>query len=265
METGSPDTTLAAEQSGTSGTRGFENAFALARDVEGWLTEAQARRLWDAARRVSAPGRIVEIGSFRGRSMIVLASAAAEGVELIAIDPHGGGDRGPQEIAPDAERGNEDFVAFHENLRRAGVEERVRHVRLMSDQALDSVDGAVQMLFVDGAHRYGPARSDIAQWGERVAQGGAMLIHDSFNAVGVTLAQLRLLLLSSRWRYLGRRGSLAEYRCERLGGAAVVRNALRQLAAMPYFVRNGIVKVLLVARLRPLTRLLGHRDGPWPY
>ena len=48
------------------------------------------------------PGRIVEIGSFRGRSMIVLASAAAPGVELVAIDPHGGSDRGPQEIEADA-------------------------------------------------------------------------------------------------------------------------------------------------------------------
>ena len=45
------------------------------------------------------PGRIVEIGSFRGRSTIVLRRAAAPGVELVAIDPHGGGDRGPQEIS----------------------------------------------------------------------------------------------------------------------------------------------------------------------
>jgi predicted O-methyltransferase YrrM len=54
----------------------FADAWAAASDVEGWLTEAQARRLFVAAAAVPARGRIVEIGSFRGRSAIVLARAA---------------------------------------------------------------------------------------------------------------------------------------------------------------------------------------------
>jgi predicted O-methyltransferase YrrM len=54
------------------------------------MTDAQARMLWDAAAALGAPARIVEIGSYRGRSAIVLARAAPEGVEVIAIDPHAG-------------------------------------------------------------------------------------------------------------------------------------------------------------------------------
>jgi predicted O-methyltransferase YrrM len=233
--------------------------------VDGWLTDAQARRLWDAAAALRAPGRIVEIGSFRGRSTIVLASAASEGVELVAIDPHGGGDRGPQEIVPDAEQGEQDFATFRANLRRAGVEARINHLRATSLAALGQVSGPVDLLYVDGAHRYGPARSDIERWGMRVAPGGAMLVHDSFNAVGVTLAQLRLLLLSSQWRYRGRSGSLAEYRREPLSQMQVTVNALRQVTALPYFVRNMLVKLALLGRVTPLARLLGHRNGNWPY
>ena len=48
-------------------------------------------------------------------------------------------------------------------------------------------------------------------------------------------------------------------------GTARVRNALRQLAELPWFARNLAVKVALVARVRPLARLLGHRDDNWPY
>src|SRR5688500_4764337 len=114
---------------------GFDAALAAIDGVDGWLSEDQARRLWDAAREVRAPAQIVEIGSFRGRSTIVLALAAAEGVRVVAIDPHAGGDRGPQEIAPEAERGNADHDAFRANLARAGVEGRVTHVRQMSDAA----------------------------------------------------------------------------------------------------------------------------------
>ena len=89
-------------------------------------------------------------------------------------------------------------------------------------------------------------------------------MHDAFNAIGVTLAQLRLLLLSPTWRYQGRERSLARYRRTRLDLRARARNALLQLGGLPYFVRNLVVKVLIVARLRPLAALLGCRED-WPY
>jgi SAM-dependent methyltransferase len=211
-------------------------------------------------------GRIVEIGSFRGRSTIVLRTAAAEGVEVVAIDPHGGGDRGPQEISADSAKGDEDYRTFHANLQRAGVDDEVRHVRLMSSDALAEVAGPIDLLYVDGAHRYAPARDDLADWGARVRPGGHMLVHDAYNAVGVMLAQLRLLVLSSDWRYVGRTRSLAEYRREPLSGSARAGNALRQLAGLPYFVRNSLIKVAMVARLRPVARALGLRpEDDWPY
>ncbi len=212
------------------------------------------------------PGRIVEIGSFRGRSTIVLRQAAAPDVEVVAIDPHGGGDRGPQQISPDAALGEADHEAFHANLRRAGVDGAVRHVRRMSQDALDEVEGELALLYVDGAHRYGPARADMERWGARVAPGGTMLVHDAYNAVGVMLAQLRLLFLSPEWRYVGRSRSLAEYRREQLGGAARLRNPAAQLGGIPWFVRNCLIKVALVARMRPVARRLGLPDeDDWPY
>ena len=244
---------------------GFAAAWGAARDVEGWLSEDQARRLWERARELSAPATVVEIGSYRGRSTIVLAAAAPEGVDLVAIDPHAGNDRGPRQIRGSAEEGAADLAAFRANLERAAVAGRVRHLRRASQEALGEVDGRIDLLYVDGAHRYRPAREDIARWGESVRQGGTLLVHDAFSAVGVTLALLRLLTFGGRFRYVGRARSLAEYRRVRLGGRARAVNALRQLAELPWFFRNLMVKVALVLRLRPLARLLGHRSGDWPY
>ena len=240
----------------------FQAALQAVDGVEGWLTDEQARRLFE---RASKAQRIVEIGSFRGRSAIVMAKAAPPGAELVAIDPHAGNDRGPQEIEADAGRGEEDHRAFVANLERAGVAERVRHVRLPSQDALGEVAGELDLLYVDGAHRFGPARDDLARWGERVRPGGRMLVHDSFSSVGVTLASMRLLLAGSQFRYVGRSGSLAEYARERLDGRARLGNALSQLAQLPWFARNLALKLAIVLRLRPLARLLGHRSGPWPY
>ncbi|MEA2443323.1 MAG: hypothetical protein QOJ12_615, partial [Thermoleophilales bacterium] len=222
----------------------FEQTLQQAREIEGWLTDAQAERLFLAGRRVGQDGTIVEIGSYRGRSTITLASAAQEGVEVVAIDPHAGNDRGPQEIEGYDQEAEEDNRAFHANLARAGVADRVRHVRKPSQEAFDAVGGDVDLLYVDGAHRLEPASQDIGGWGARVRPGGALLIHDSFSSIGVTLAITRLLLFSSEFSYAGRSGSLAEYRraTRRLTMGERYRNAARQLGQLPWFARNVVVK-----------------------
>jgi hypothetical protein len=92
-----------------------------------------------------------------------------------------------------------------------------------------------------------------------------MLVHDSFSSVGVTLALGLVTIAGARWRYEGRDGSLAAFARADLAPGARARNAARQLAQLPWFARNLVVKALIVARLRPLARLLGHREGPWPY
>jgi predicted O-methyltransferase YrrM len=228
----------------------FAEAWAAASGVEGWLTEAQARRLFAVAGAVPAGGRIVEIGSFRGRSAIVLARGARPGVEVVCIDPHVGSDRGPREIAARPALGDEDITAFRGNLERAGVSERVRHVRDFSALALQTFDGPVDLLYVDGAHRFGPARTDLVRWGARVPPGGRMLVHDAFSSVGVTLALLTSVAPSRSWRYLGRDGSLVAYVRERSLAPG------RELAELGWFASNLVRKGLIAA---------GLRDGPWPH
>ncbi|HXH55689.1 class I SAM-dependent methyltransferase [Iamia sp.] len=234
-------------------------------DVEGWLTNGQARLLWESAARVVPGGRIVEIGSFRGRSTVVLGRSADRSIELVAIDPHAGNDRGPQEIDGFADEAALDHEVFVGNLERAGVRDRVTHVRAFSDAAHGRVDDPIDLLYIDGAHRYAPARADIRDWGARVTEGGTMLIHDSFSSVGVTLAIGHELFGGSRWRYVGRSGSMTEYRRERLSPKARVANAVHQALELPWFARNVLIKALITARLGRLTKLFGHDPSVWPY
>ena len=243
--------------------RTFEQVWDAVADVEGWMTSEQGQALYEAAQNCPHGGRIVEIGSFQGRSTIVLASAAPDGATVYAIDPHAGNDRGPEEISGYADAAADDHALFLANLARAGVSERVTHLRMFSDAALDEIDGPVDVLYVDGAHRYVPARADIHDWGRRVAPGGAMLIHDSFSSVGVTLAILRELAAGRRFRYVGRSRSLTIYRADLHGGR--VSNATRQLAQLPWFVKNLALKVVLKLGLGRLLRRLGREVPEWPY
>lgn len=233
--------------------------------VDGWFSLDQVARVSARAASVAPGGRIVEIGSFRGRSTIAIARAAPDGVEIVAIDPHAGNDRGPQEIEGFADEAEVDSKVFLTNLERAGVRDRVTYVRKFSHDALDDVPGPIDLLHIDGAHRYAPASDDIVSWGARVRSGGSLLVHDSFSSVGVTLAILAKLTVSGGWRYAGRSRSLAEFVRAPVRGRARVGNVARQLAQLPWFARNVVIKGLIVARIPRAARLLGHTDDTWPY
>lgn len=259
-----PDAETAAVVASASPAASERAAVAALAGVDGWLTEAQAERLWRAAGSVRPGGRIVEIGSFRGRSTIALAFGAPD-AELVAIDPHAGNDRGPREIHGFEDEAAEDHAVFHANLERAGVADRVRHVRRFAADAAREVAGPIDLLFVDGAHRLGPARDDLRRWGDRVVPGGRLLVHDAFSSVGVTLALAVTVGPSGRFRYEGRTGSLVEYSAVAGGLRSRLASIGRQLVELPWFVRNVLVKLAIVAHARPLARALGHDGETWPY
>jgi predicted O-methyltransferase YrrM len=259
-------TTVTGIEGGDVTASGYDAIAPTIANVEGWMSDDQGRRLFEAAARCRPGGCIVEIGSFRGRSTIVLATAAPPGVEVVAIDPHAGNDRGPQELTGYEAEAADDHAVFTRNLAAAGVADRVRHVRELSDAAQHHVDGPIDVLYIDGAHRYAPARRDIHTWGARLADGGTLLIHDAFSSVGVTLAILRELAAGRRLRYVGRSRSLVEYRADLEHGAeARLANMANQCAQLPWFVRNVALKAALLGGLGAVLRRFGRRVPEWPY
>jgi predicted O-methyltransferase YrrM len=241
----------------------FEDAFRSVEEIGGWLTPEQGRLLYERAARLPPGARIVEIGSHHGRSTIMLAKAAPE-AEIVAIDPYSKGDE-HREVLTEKDVRTSDLERFEANLVQAGVRDRVRHVHDFSTDAVRGFEGEIDLLYIDGAHDLRTALADIRSWGALVREGGTMLIHDSFSSVGVTLAELVALFFASRFRYVGRSRTLAEYRREAVPAAGRLPNAARQAAQLPWFARNVVVKAALVGRARPLARLLGHEDEVFPY
>jgi predicted O-methyltransferase YrrM len=142
--------------------------------VEGWLNELQGAALFDAAASCTGRGAIVEIGSWKGRSTVWLASGARlAGQHVFAVDPHVDSREDP------AARTLGEFEA---NLQRAGVTDVVRPVVMTSEQAARAIDGPVEVLFVDGDHSDAGSEADAGLWLPRLVDGGTVLMHDVANA-----------------------------------------------------------------------------------
>jgi precorrin-6B methylase 2 len=228
----------------------FEATWALAESIPGWLTRDQGRALWDAAGRLNAGDRVVEIGSHQGRSTVVLGTAArAVGARVTAIDPF------VEFLGGIAVR-----THFEKNVARAGLTDVVDLVSGYSTALRPGWTEPLDLLFIDGKHDYWTFTDDL-RWSAHLSAGAEILVHDCYTSVGVTLGVLARVLPTSRYRYLGRVGSLATFRTGRPGAA----DRLRILRELPWFARNAAIKGLLFLRLGRLTPLLGHRAPHKPY
>ncbi|MEO8888108.1 MAG: class I SAM-dependent methyltransferase [Jatrophihabitantaceae bacterium] len=226
---------------------GFTDAWAMAEPVGGWLTRTQGQALWTAAQQVPCGEPVLEIGSHQGRSTIVLALAVhGRDTKVIAVDPF---------VEGRLFGGSATRARFEANLARAGVRNTVHLIPERSTDLRLTWTEPLAMLYVDGKHDYWTVRDDL-RWSDHLATGAPVLVHDSFSSIGVTLALLAQVLTGHRLRYLGRVGSLARFQV----GVPSVRDRLRLLAELPWFVRNVVIKIAL-----RLARITGYRGTPDPY
>ena len=239
-------------EAGTTPPSGFADIWALADTFPGWLTRGQAELLHEQARALPAGATAVEIGSHRGRSTVVLATALREkGGRLVAIDPF---------VEGRLFGGSRTRDDFERHVAMAGVGDTVELVCEYSTGARPSWRRRFDLLYIDGKHDYWTVSDDL-RWRVHLPEGAPVLIHDCFSSIGVTLGILRHVLPARDLRYERREGSLALFRIGRPTG----RDRLRILAELPWWTRNVVLKVLLRLRLRPVARLLGH-DSPYdPY
>jgi Methyltransferase domain len=231
---------------------GFDEAWALASGIRGWLTRAQGRLLWERARVLREGATIVEIGSHQGRSTVVLARAAQEvGARVTAIDPF---------VEGRLFGGPRTRDLFEANTAAAGVSQTVTLLPEYSTRARPTWADRIDLLYIDGKHDYWTFSDDL-RWSAFLPPDGEILVHDCFSSIGVTCGLLVRVLPSRRYTYLDRAGSLARFAKR----APNTRDRLRMLAQLPWFARNVVVKVLLRLRLGRLTSVLRHK-GPYdPY
>lgn len=161
--------------------RTFTEIHALVDSIDGWLSSAEGRFLYRTAQRCHGKGVIVEIGSWKGKSTIWLASGSLAGQRstVYAIDPHVGN----EETHGSHGKNTWTFEEFKKNITAAGVADIVHPIINRSEIVARSWRDPVKLLWIDGSHTYAAAQLDFDLWYPFLIKGGLIAYHDNSNEV----------------------------------------------------------------------------------
>lgn len=141
---------------------GWDELWGSLTAVRGFLNESEAKELYQRVRALAATHPvIVEIGTFRGRSTIALASALL-------------GRSAGRVVTIDRNR----YDSLDRSLKQAGVRHLVTDWVEESHSARAHFDEPVDLLFIDGNHGYENARQDLEDWVPLIKQGGTLAVND---------------------------------------------------------------------------------------
>jgi predicted O-methyltransferase YrrM len=162
--------------------------FALAEQVTGFMPADEGRALYDAAVGYLRDGVGVEIGTYCGKSTLMLGAAAQQsGGVLYTVDHH----HGSEEHQPGWEYHDTSLVdpisgrfdtlpSLRRALDSADLDEHVVAVVGKSFVVARGWRTPLRLLFIDGGHTEEAAQRDFDGWARWVDVGGALVIHDVF-------------------------------------------------------------------------------------
>lgn len=134
--------------------------------------EQDGQRLAYLASQVPQNGIIVEIGSHRGRSAAYMAAAVKDGVAIYCIDVWNNPNN--QEYISNSG----DMSALTQFLTGLNLIDKVITLRGESSQFAKIFNEPVDLLFIDGNHKYESVKTDYESWYPHVKRGGVIAFHD---------------------------------------------------------------------------------------
>ncbi len=184
--------------------------------INGWLDEKEALKLYEIARSLPPEAVIVEIGSYEGKSTVWLGKALRKNRtgKLYSVDHHiGSPEKGESEATVNT------WEKFRQNINKFGLEETVTAIKKDSSWAVIDFDKRIDLLFIDGNHEFEEVDRDWRLWTKKLSENAWVVLHDATVLPGPWLVAKREVLLSSSFRRVGMKGSIIFGRLERKQGS----------------------------------------------
>lgn len=185
-----------------------ENLLQEIDSVEGYLSPNEIRFLALLAACPTATGEILEIGSFKGKSTVILAKSAAltDNAIVHAVDPM----IAPSETDPDLHGDESSFPDFQKNIEAKGVADKIKFHQTFSYELAKIWDKPLRFLWIDGDHTYRGTKLDFDGFADHLTDGAIVAIHDVLHEFdGGIRVFMEDILLSPNFGACGFVGSIA--------------------------------------------------------
>lgn len=196
-----------------------EKVLAEAETVEGFLSTNEMRFLALLGACPTAKGEVLEIGSFKGKSTVILAKAAqlAGDAKIYAVDPL----TAPSATDPDLRGDDSSLKDFQSNIERCKVADKIEFNQTFSYKLAETWNKPLRLLWIDGDHTYKGTKLDFDGFAAHLADGAIVAIHDVLHEFdGGIRVFMEDILLSPNFGACGFVGSIgwAQYRLDETTG-----------------------------------------------
>lgn len=182
------------------------NTLKTAKDIEGYLTEREMKFLFLLGSCPTAKGEVLEIGSFKGKSTVILAMALQliNSGKIIAVDPL----TSPSITDPDLKGKASGWEEFGRNIKTAGIEDVVEFHQMFSHELSRGWTRKLRLLWIDGDHTYQGTKTDFDLFFEFLSDKAIAAFHDVLNFEGPLRVFMEDVLLSDRFGPAGIVGTI---------------------------------------------------------
>ena len=158
------------------------------KDVKGFLSDKEAKKLQELFLKVHHLGSVLEIGTYCGKSALNFSEVAKDVNGLIyTIDHHTGSEEHQRgEEYHDSELFDERLKKFNtlpeflNNLKSKKMAKFIIPIIDKSQNASNFFSEKISLLFIDGGHSFETALSDYNAWKDKICTDGLLVIHDVF-------------------------------------------------------------------------------------
>jgi hypothetical protein len=158
------------------------------KDVKGFLSDKEAKKLQELFLKVHHLGSVLEIGTYCGKSALNFSEVAKDVNGLIyTIDHHTGSEEHQRgEEYHDSELFDERLKKFNtlpeflNNLKSKKMAKFIIPIIDKSQNASNFFSEKISLLFIDGGHSFETALSDYNAWKDKICADGLLVIHDVF-------------------------------------------------------------------------------------
>ncbi|MBP2627613.1 MAG: hypothetical protein H6Q68_2324 [Firmicutes bacterium] len=145
------------------------NDWSQIEQITGYFTQSEALAMQCLVKQLSPKSTVVELGSFQGRSSVVIASALPPDSILYCIDHFQVPTFNPADV----------LASFKNNIDKSHVADQIRLLVMETCKAAEHFQQeSIDLLFIDASHDCESVKADIFHWYPKLKTGGFLVCHD---------------------------------------------------------------------------------------